>query len=291
MIVKPETLVGWHRRGFKLFWKLKSRAGRPRLPRNTRQLIARIVEENPTWGQARVADELALKLGIQVSPRTVRAYWPKQPDSRGSRPASSQPWRCFVRNHAQSLLACDFLIVVTARFRLVYVFVLMEIGTRRILICNVTEHPTAAWTLQQFREALPSDHSHRFVIHDRDSIFSAEMDEQLESFGLRVLKTPVRAPQANAHCERLIGTMRREFLDFVIPLGEKHLRRLMREWVSHYNQGRPHSSLGPGIPEGLKLVHASQNPGRHVLPQNLRVFGRPILGGLHHEYRFEKAAA
>jgi putative transposase len=156
---------------------------------------------------------------------------------------------------------------------------------------NVTEHPTAAWTLQQFREALPSDHSHSFVIHDCDSIFSVEMDEQLQSFGLRVLKTPVRAPQANAYCERLIGTMRREFLDFVIPLGEKHLRRLMREWVSHYNQARPHSSLDPGIPEGLKLVHTPQNPVRHVLPQNLRVFGGPILGGLHHEYRFEKVAA
>jgi Homeodomain-like domain len=155
VIVKPETLISWHRRGFKLFWQLKSRVGRPRLPSDIRQLIARMVEENPTWGQARVADELALKLGILVSPRTVRAYWPKQPDRRGPRPTCSQPWQTFVRNHAQSLLACDFLVVVTARFRLLYVFVLMEIDTRKILQCKVTAHPAAAWTLQQFREALP----------------------------------------------------------------------------------------------------------------------------------------
>jgi putative transposase len=287
VIVKPETLIGWHRRGFKLFWKLKSRSGRPRLPRNIRQLIARMVEENPTWGQGRVADELALKLGIRVSPRTVGAYWPDQPDRRGP---SSQRWNTFVRNHARSMLACDFLVVVTAGFRQLYVFVLMEIGTRRILHCNVTAHPTASWTLQQFREALPSDYGHKFVIHDRDSIFSAELDQHLLSFGLKVLRTPVRAPQANAYCERLIGTMRREFLDFVIPLSERHLRSLLKEWVAHYNQGRPHSSLGPGIPEPSNLMLL---PGadRHTLPKNARGMARAVLGGLHHEYRFEKVAA
>lgn len=117
------------------------------------------------------------------------------------RQSSSQRWNSFVRNHARSMLACDFLVVVTARFRVLYVFVLMEIGTRRILHCNVTAHPTAAWTLQQFRETLPGDHGHKFVIHDRDSIFSTELDQQLQSFGVKVLKTPVRAPQANAYCE------------------------------------------------------------------------------------------
>ncbi len=238
VIVKPGTLIGWHRRGFKLFWKLKSRPGRPKLPRNIRQLIARMVEENPTWGQGRVADELALKLGIRVSPRTVGAYWPDQPDRRGP---SSQRWNTFVRNHARSMLACDFLVVVTAGFRQLYVFVLMEIGTRRIVHCNVTAHPTAAWTLQQFREALPSDHGHKFLIHDRDSIFSAESGSSNSRtvFGLRGAETPVRAPKANAYCERLIGTMRREFLDLVIPLGERHLRSLLKEWVAHYNQCAP----------------------------------------------------
>jgi putative transposase len=288
VVVKPETLIGWHRLGFKLFWKLKSRAGRPRLPKNIRQLIARMIEENPTWGQGRIADELVLKLGILVSPRTVGAYWPNQPGSRGP---SSQRWNSFVRNHAQSMLACDFLVVVTASFRVLYVFVLMEIGTRRIVHCNVTAHPTAAWTLQQFREALSSDHGQEFLIHDRDSIFSASLDEELESsLGLRVLRTPVRAPKTNAYCERLIGTMRREFLDFVIPLGERHLRSLLKEWVAHYNQSRPHSSLGPGIPEPSNLVPLPSS-GRHTLPEGSRVMARPVLGGLHHEYQLEKVAA
>jgi putative transposase len=287
VIVKPETLIGWHRRLFKLFWKIRSRPGRPKLPRNIRQLIARMVEENPTWGQGRVADELALKLGIRVSPRTIRAYWPNQPKTQGP---SSQRWNTFVRNHSRSLLACDFLVVVTAGLRQLYVFVLMEIGTRRIVHCNVTAHPTAAWTLQQFREGLPSDHGHKVLIHDRDSIFSAELDGELQSFGLKVLRTPVRAPQANAYCERLIGTMRREFLDFVIPLGERHLRSLLEEWVAHYNQSRPHSSLGPGIPEPANLL-PPPNSGRHTLPEGWRVMARPVLGGLHHEYRLENVAA
>jgi transposase InsO family protein len=186
---------------------------------------------------------------------------------------------------------CDFLVVVTAGFRQLYVFVLMEVGTRRILHCNVTAHPTAAWTLQQFREAFPSDHSHKFLIHDRDSIFSKQVDEELKSFGLRVLKTPVRAPQANAYCERLIGTMRRECLDFIIPLGDKHLRKPLREWVRHYNRGRPHSSLGPGIPDAAGLPIPLTVAGRHVLPRHSRVISRPVLGGLHHEYRLKKVAA
>ncbi len=167
----------------------------------------------------------------------------------------------------------------------------MEIGTRKILHCNVTAHPTAAWTLQQFREALPSDHGQKFLIHDRDSIFSASLDEELKScFGLRVLRTPVRAPKANAYCERLIGTMRREFLDFVIPLGERHLRSSLKEWVAHYNQSRPHSSLGPGIPEPSNMVLLLSGP-RHTLPQGSRVVARLVVGGLHHEYRLEKVAA
>lgn len=290
MIVKPDTLIRWHRQGFKLFWRWKSRAGRPRLPRNIRKLIVRMVKENPTWGQARVADELSLKLGIRVSPRTVRAYWPSESERPGPRRGSSQHWQTFIRNHAKSIVACDFLVVITARFRLVYVFIVMEIGTRRILHFNVTSHPTAAWTLQQFREAIPSDHSYGFLIHDRDSIFSAELDRELNSFGLKILRTPVRSPQANAYCERLIGTIRRECLDFVIPLGEKHLRRILGEWVIHYNQGRPHSSLGPGIPEAQETPSVPINLTRHRLPNDATVTSTKILGGLHHEYRLETAA-
>jgi putative transposase len=146
-----------HRKCFKLFWKWKSQAGRPRIPENIRKLIAQMAQENPTWGQARVAAELSVKLGIFVSPRTVRAYWPPEPERRGHRRSSSQNWRTFVRNHAQSMVACDFLGVVTARFRTLYVFPLMEVGTRCFVHCNVTAHPTATWTLQQLREAIPSD--------------------------------------------------------------------------------------------------------------------------------------
>ena len=143
VIVKPETLIGWHQRGFKLFWKWRSRVGRPRLPENIRKLIIRMALENPTWGQACVAAELSLKLGIYVSPRTVRAYWPPESERRGPRGTSYQRWRTFVRNHAQSIVACDFFVVVTARFRMLFVFLMMEVGARRILHCNLTAHPTA----------------------------------------------------------------------------------------------------------------------------------------------------
>jgi putative transposase len=287
VIVKPDTLISWHRRGFKLFWKLKSRAGRPQLPSNIRELIARMVRENPTWGQARIAAELSLKLGARVSPRTVRAYWPA--NDRGPQKIFSQRWKTFVRNHAQAIVACDFLVAVTARFQFLYVvFVAMEVGSRRIVYFNVTTHQTAEWTIQQFRESIPGDHSYRFLIHDRDSIFSAEVDQSLVAFGLRVLRTPARAPKANAYCERLMGTIRRECLDFVIPFSETHLRRILREWVSHYNHGRPHLALGPGIPappEDLGWSPKGIQP--HSLPRSTQVVSQPILGGLHHEYRLE----
>jgi putative transposase len=293
VIVKPETLIGWHRKGFKHFWKWKCRSGRPRLPGNIGQLIVRIVRENPTWGEKRVAAELSVKLRILVSPRTIRSYWPSPPSPRGARRTSSQHWRTFVHNHAESLVACDFLVAVTARFRVLYVFVVMEVGSRRILHYNVTAHPTAGWTLQQFCEVFPSDHHYRFLIHDRDSIFSTQVDNELKSFGLKVLRTPVQAPKANAFCERLIGTVRRECLDYVIPLSEKHLRKTLREWATHYNQGRPHSALGPGIPAGTKerLWRPTPHPRRHELPADSRITTREILGGLHHEYELERTAA
>jgi transposase InsO family protein len=293
LIVKPDTLIRWHRVGFKLFWKWKSQAGRPKLPKNIRSVIARMVCENPTWGQARIAAELSVKLGIRVSPRTVRAYWPADADHPGPRRISSHHWKTFVRNHAQAIVACDFLVAITVGFRILYVFVAMEVGSRRIVHFNVTAHPTAEWTLQQFREAIPGDHSYRFLIHDRESIFSSEVDEALTTFGLKVLRTPVRAPKANAYCERLMGTIRRECLDFMIPYNEKHLRRILHEWVAHYNHGRPHAALGPGIPvprtEPCLLYLRSTR--RHELPASTRVVAQPILGGLHHEYRLERIAA
>jgi putative transposase len=290
-VVQPDTFLHWHRQGFRLFWRGKSTPGLPPIPADLQALIRRLARENPTWGQERIANELLLKLGLRVSPRTVRKYMPKRVDhSRGHR-RSSQRWQTFVRNHAQAIVACDFCVVVTATFRLLYVFVVMEHATRRILHVNVTAHPTAHWTLQQLREALPADHPYRFLLHDRDSIFTRQLDESIRHLRLRIVKTPPQCPQANALCERLIGTLRRECLDFLIPLTEKHLRRLLCAWVPHDNAGRPHMALGPGMPQPPASLPVPLHVHRHHLPTHLCVVARPILGGLHHEDALEAKAA
>jgi transposase InsO family protein len=196
----------------------------------------------------------------------------------------------FVRNHAQGILACDFFVTVTACFRVLYVFLIMEVGTCRIAHFNVTAHPTADWTLQQFREVINGEKPYRFLIHDRDHIYSSEVDSALWAMGLGILKTPFRAPQANAFCERLVGSIRRECLDYLIPLNERHLRAILKEWGAHYNRGRPHSRLGPGIPEPSGSIPVPQILG-HRIPPGHRVIGTPVLAGLHHEYRLEKVAA
>jgi putative transposase len=166
----------------------------------------------------------------------------------------------------------------------------MEIGSRRIVRVSVTEHPTAEWTIQQLREAIPSDHSYRFLIHDRHATFSNDLDEAVRSLGLSVLKTPLRTPKANAFCERLIGTVRRECLDYMIPINQRHLRHILREWASHYNRGRPHSSLGPGIP-GQSQLRPPDRGHRHRLASGEVVTSTAVLGGLHHEYKLDHAAA
>ena len=288
VVVKPATFLKWHRTAFRQFWKWRScRVGRPPLPKNIRDLVRRMAAENPIWGESRIANELLLKLGVRVSPRTVGKYL------RAGRPRggdNGQRWNAFVRHHAKGIVACDFLVSATASFRLLYVFVAMEIGSRRILHTNVTAHPTAEWSIQQFRECLAFDHPYKFLIHDRDSIFAEHVDQAIRDCGVRVLKTPVRSPTANAWCERLIGTIRRECLDYVIPINERHLRKTVAEFAVHYNRGRPHSSLGPGIPEPPQAeVPASAK--RHELSEGFRVASTPVLSGLHHEYRLEKEAA
>jgi len=288
VVVQPETLIRWHRKGFRLFWRWKSRpTGRPCLPKDIQGLIRQMATENPTWGEQHIANELKLKLGIRVSPRTVGKYLGQGP---GRKPDPSQRWLTFVRNHAQAIVACDFFVVVTARFRILYVFVLMELGRRRVLHVNVTDHPSAEWTQQQLREALPGDHSFRFLIHDRDSIFSQELDRAVDAMGVRVLRTPRQSPQANSVCERLIGTIRRECLDFLIPLGQRHLKDILNQWVRHYNHGRVHMSLGPGIPVPIHPA-PPEAEHRHRLPQGYQVRRRAVLGGLHHEYWLENIAA
>jgi putative transposase len=290
-LVQPKTFIRWHRQAFRLLWRWKSRLGRPPLPTELQALIRQMTRDNPTWGQERIANELWLKLGLQVSPRTVRKYMPKRLDRGPSQRVQSQRWSTFVRNHAKVMLSCDFCVVVTATFRFFYVFVVVEHASRRILHVNATAHPTAAWTLQQLRDAIPSNHTYRFLIHDRDSIFSQPLDQRIRHLGLRVLKTPVRRPQANALCERLLGTLRRECLDFIIPLTESHLRCLLKEWAPHYNTGRPHMSLGPGIPQPPPSLPVPRQSHRHRLLAQVHVVAHPILGGLHHEYQLEERAA
>jgi putative transposase len=290
-VVQPATFLRWHRQGFRLFWRWKSQPGRPPIPPELQALIRQMARDNPTWGQERIANELLLKLGLRVSPRTVRIYMPKRLDRGPGTRATSQRWSTFVRNHAQALVACDFCVVVTATFRLLYVFVVIEHASRRLLHVNVTASPTAEWTLQQLREALPADHGYRFLLHDCDSIFSRALDQNIRHLGLHVLKTPVQTPVANAICERVVGTLRRECLDFVIPFTDTHLRRIRQDWVRHYNEGHPHMALGPSIPQPPISLPVPVYPHRHRLPEHLCVAIRPILGGLHHEYRHDEKVA
>ena len=204
------------------------------------------------------------------------------PQRPWGQPRDNQRWSTFVRNHASAILACDFCVVVTATFRLIYVFIVFEHQTRRIVHCNVTAHPAAAWTLQQLREAIPSDHRYRFLIHDRDGILSPPLDQSISHMGIHVLRSPPKSPKANRFCERVIGTLRRECLDYFIPITESHLRSITTNWMTHYNTGRRHSSLGPGIPNPPSDLPVAPQPHRHRIPNHLNVMAHPILGGLHH---------
>ena len=214
-VVQPDTLIRWHRRGWRLFWRWKSRPGRPRIPANLQRLIVTMARANPTWGEERIADELLLKLGLTVSPRTVGRYLQHLRPSRGGRP--SQRWTTFVRNHAHAVLACDFFTTITVHFRILYVFVVLDVGTRRIVHWNVTEHPTADWTIQQCR----TGHHRR----DRASLPDPRPRRDLRLGGRPrdPIDRDARAEDARAdtagECllERLIGTIRRECLDWMIP--------------------------------------------------------------------------
>ena len=280
IVVRPETVVRWHRAGWRLLWRYKSRPGRPSIPLELRQLIRRMATQNPLWGEERIANELLLNLAIRVSPRTVRKYMPKRPPGR---PRGDLRWSTFLRNHAKAV-ACDFFMAVTATFRLFYVLVLIEHGSRRLLHLNVTEHPCADWTLQQLREALGCA-NFRYLVHDRDSIFARNLDESIRNLGLTVLKSPPHSPKANAICERVIGTIRRECLDWLIPLSESHLRSILKAWVGHYNHGRSHMALGPGVPDPpSQVVRSATQLSRHRIDERFVVRARSLLGGLHHEY-------
>jgi transposase InsO family protein len=238
--------------------------------------------ENPLWGEERIANELLVKLGIRVSARTVGKCIPKRP--RGQ-PRGDQRWSTFLKNHARAILACDFFVAVTATFRMLYVFVVIEHGTRRLTHVNVTAHPSADWTLQQLREVVGNGGGHRYLIHDRDRIFAKHLDDSIRALGVEVLRSPVASPKANSIVERVIGTIRRECLDWVIPMSEAHLRSILREWTTHYNQGCPHSMLGPAVPDPPKeYMKAPKSTSRHRLAAGALVRVRSILNGLHNEY-------
>ena len=282
VIVRSKTIICWHRAGWRLFWRFKCKRGRPPIPAELRMLIRKMASENPVWGEERIANELLIKLGIRVSPRTVGKYMPKRPSGQ---PRGDQRWATFLKNHAKTILACDFFVAVTATFQLLYVFVVIEHGRRRLAHVGVTKHPTADGTLQQMREVVVDESTHRYLIHDRDSIFAKHFDNSVRALGLKVLRTPFRSPRANSICERVTGTIRRECLDWTIPVSETHLRSTLREWVAHYNGGRPHKMLGPGVPSPPAVARAvPKSASRHRLPANTIVHTKSVLHALHHDY-------
>ena len=191
----------------------------------------------------------------------------------------------FLKNHAGAILACDFFIAVTATFRMLYVFVVIEHRTRRLVHVNVTPQPSADWTLRQLREVVGDTDNRKYLLHDRDAIFAKHLDNSIRALGLKVLRSPVASPKANSIFERVIGTIRRECLDWMIPTSEAHPRSIFREWVIHYNGGRPQSALGPGVPDPpRKSAHVPKPESRHRLVPGALVRGNSVLGGLHHEY-------
>jgi putative transposase len=273
--VRPDTFVRWHREGFRLFWRWKSRRrGRPRIPVELQQLIADMASANRTWGEERIAAELRLKLGLTVSPRTVRRYMPRRPTLGGNR-QRAQSWATFLRNHAGAVLACDFFVVVTAAFQRVYVFVIVDIATRRIVHWNLTPAPTAAWTIQQFRNGLPIDGASRLLVHDRDGIFTPAVDDALASMSLRALKTPVRTPQANAHCERFIGSARRACLDWIFRSTNAICGGSWRSG-SHTSTGNAH------IPRWVQDCRTNRAAGRRCpgTASHTRIASSPALGSV-----------
>jgi transposase InsO family protein len=275
LLVQPNTLLRWHRAGFRAVWRRKSRPGpgRPPLPAETVALIRQMAAENPLWGAERIRGELA-KLGQRVAKRTIQAYLRS---SRAPRPRG-QRWATFLRNQAAGIWACDFLPVTDALFRPLFAFVVVELATRRVVHVGATRHPTDAWVAQQLREATPFEQRPRYLLRDNDSKFGATFARVAATSGIEVLRTPYRAPRANAVCERFLGSVHRECLDQLLVLGEAHLRRVLRAYVAYFNHARPHQGLGQAIP--ARCVTAERHGGGTG-----RVVAVPVLGGLHHDYR------
>ena len=277
VIVKPDTVVRWHRRGFKLYWRWISRKGpgRPSLPTEVRELMKRFALDN-SWGARKIHAELG-KLGFTVSLATVSRYMPRQPCDKGKQ----QRWMTFLRNHRDGITAMDFFVVPTITFRLLYVWFVIDHQRRRIIHINVTSHPTSQWVIQQLRESFPYDLVPNYLVFDNDTIFSREVTAAIESFGITPKRTAFRSPWQNGTAERWVGSCKRELIDHVIVLNEEHLRRLLQEYVHYYNTDRVHTSLRDA-PEGRA---AEPRPS-----SGAKVVGLPRVGGLHHRYVWKDAA-
>ena len=270
-ILKPDTLVRWHRRGFRLYWTWRyriRRGGRPRTPKEIRSLIRRISQDNPLWGAPRVHGEL-LMLGIEVSQSTVAKFMIRR------RGPPSQSWRTFLRNQAPELACIDLFTVPTVTFRILYVIVVLRLERRRVMHFNVTEHPTSQWAGQQIVEAFPWNEAPRYLLRDRDSVYGARFRCRIQSLGIEEVLTAPRSPWQNPYVERLIGSIRRECLNHVIVYNDRHLQRILRAYFAYYQTTRTHLSLDKQCPQPRRID--IQKPGK--------IIAFPHVGGLHHEYR------
>ena len=266
-IIRPETLVRWHRAGLRCYWHCKSRprGGRPQIDTDLRALIRRMSIENPLWGAPRIHGEL-LKLGFAVAQSSVAKYMVKRhgPPSQG--------WRTFLRNHAPNIAAMDLFVVPTISFDLLYAFVIVRLGRRDLVWINVTSHPTAEWIARQLTEAFPWSTPPRYLIRDRDRIYGSIVARRMRAMGIRDKPTAPASPWQNGFAERLIGSIRRECVDHFIVLGEAHLRRILRAYARYYNDVRTHRSLDKDAP----VYRPVQRIGS--------INSSAILGGLHHHY-------
>jgi putative transposase len=280
IIVKPETVVRWHRCGFRLYWRWRSRhrGGRRRITEEIQILIHRLATENPDWGAPRIHGEL-LKLGLDVSERSVARYLRRLP-RRSDRAAR---WSAFLANHREAIAACDFFTVPTLTFQLLWCFFIIDHDRRKILHFNVTREPTTAWVVQQLRDVFPGDDGpHRYMLLDNDSTFDANVIAFLKATGLDPTRTGVQAPWQNGIAERWVGSCRRELLDHIIALNERHLHRLIRGYVDYYHQDRIHDALEKDAPNG-----------RPVEPKpsaDAAAMSAARVGGLHHRYSWRDAA-
>ena len=266
-IVRPETVIRWHRAGFRAYWRWKSRlrGGHPKIPLEIRRLIREMSLANPLWGAPRIHGEL-LKLGIDVGQTTVAKYM-----VRGRRPPS-QGWKTFLHTHADGVASIDLFVVPTISFRLLYGLLILHHDRRQILWLGVTAHPTAEWISQQLTEAYGWKVAPRYIIRDRDAVYGDVVIRRLRAMSIRDRPTAPRSPWQNGYCERAIGSIRRDCLDHVVVFGERHLRHLLRSYATYYNEARTHLSLGKDAPLP-RPVHATG-----------RIIFRRFLGGLHHQY-------